>query len=99
MRTNYPKEYLERCQADMASKAGAVAIANAIEAELAAFAKAALKGRLEILEEEKDTGEEEKAAAAAVVADGRGGDTSNGIEESKGGEEESGAGTQLPAAG
>lgn len=81
MRTNYPKEYLERCQADMASRAGAVAIAKAVETDLANLAKlvaAANKG---------GTAAEEKSAAPAV-ADGAAGNTGTniGTEESKGAE-------------
>lgn len=80
MRTNYPKDYLERCQADMASKAGAVAIAKAVEDDLKRLAKlvaAANKGGIK--EEDKSP-----VAAAAAVADGAAG--SSGTEESKGAE-------------
>lgn len=84
MRTNYPKEYLERCQADMASRAGAVAIAKAVEDDLARLAAATKKGGL---------AQEEKSAVAAV-ADGAAGNS--GTEESK--EAGGGAGHQSPDA-
>lgn len=74
MRTNYPKEYLERCQADMASRAGAVAIANAVETDLTNLAKlVAAANKAASVEEDKST---------PAVADGAAGN--GGAEESKG---------------
>lgn len=82
MRTNYPKDYLERCQADMASKAGAVAIAKAVEVELAKFlASARKRGAAE--------GEKSEVAATTDGATGK-----SGIEESK--EARGDAGQQSP---
>lgn len=81
MRTNYPKDYLERCQADMASKAGAVAIAKAVEADLSNLMNLAdAEGKGGTAEEDKSA----VAAAVAAVADGAAGNS--GAEESKGGE-------------
>ena len=76
MRTNYPKEYLERCQADMASRAGAVAIANAVETDLTNLAK------LVAAANKAASVEEDKSAATPAVADGAAGN--GGAEESKG---------------